>query len=91
LSKSAKPHGHTSKPVDHIAAKLMHSPKPEVRQVAAAALSDTRTSPRVHKPIAHTSTDVASVAASLMHTGNKQERTVAASVLADHKTNGGKK
>jgi hypothetical protein len=69
----------------------MHSPKPDVRQVAAAALSDTRTSPRAHKPIAHTSSDVASVAASLMHTGNKQERVVAASVLADHKTNGSKK
>lgn len=90
MSKGAKPHGHTSKQVDHIAAKLMHSPKHDVRQVAAAALSDTRTSPRAHKPIAHTSSDVASVAASLMHTGNKQERTVAASVLADHKTNGKK-
>lgn len=53
MSKSAKPHGHTSKPVDHIAAKLMHSPKPEVRQVAAAALSDTRTSPRAQADRAH--------------------------------------
>lgn len=74
-----KPVGHTSSKVDHIAGKLMHSPKPEVRRVAAAALSDTN-------PPAHTRNRVASAAGSLMHTGNKQERTVAASVLADHKT-----
>jgi hypothetical protein len=87
LSNHPKPHGHTSKQIDHIAAQLMHSPKPEVRQVAAAALSDTRTSPRAHHPIAHTRTQVASTAASLMRTGTKPERRVAASVLADHKTN----
>jgi hypothetical protein len=74
-----KPSGHTSPRIDHIAGKLMHSPKPVVREVAAAALSDTRKS-------AHTRDRIASLAASLMHTGNKQERSVAASVLADHKT-----
>ncbi len=79
MSKSSKPSGHTSPKVDHIAGKLMHSPKPEVRQVAAAALSDTN-------PPAHTRDHIASTAGSLMHTGTKQERTVAASVLADHKT-----
>jgi len=86
MGKSSKPSGHTSKQVDHIAAKLMHSPKPEVRQVAAAALSDTRTAPKSHKPIAHTRAYVASTAGLLIHTGTKQERIVAASVLADHKT-----
>ncbi len=78
MAKS-KPSGHTSPKIDHIAGKLMHSPKPEARQVAAAALSDTN-------PPAHTRNRIASVAASLMHTGNKDERRVAASVLSDHKT-----
>jgi hypothetical protein len=75
----SKPGGHTSPKIDHIAGRLMHSPKPETRQVAAAALSDTN-------PPAHTRDRIASIAGSLMHTGNKQERSVAASVLADHKT-----
>jgi hypothetical protein len=74
-----KPSGHTSHRVDHLASKLMRSPKPEIRTIAAAALSDT------NMP-AHTRDRVASVAASILQTGNKQERTVAASVLADHKT-----
>jgi hypothetical protein len=78
MAKS-KPSGHTSSKIDHIAGKMMHSPKPEARQVAAAALSDTHMA-------AHTRAAIASVAGGLMHTGNKQERRVAASVLSDHRT-----
>lgn len=78
MAKS-KPSGRTSHRIDHIAGKLMHSPKPETREVAAAALSDTRQS-------SHTRSRVASLAGSLMHTGNRQERGLAASVLVDHKT-----
>lgn len=71
----------THKNVDHLASKLLRtSPKPDVRSVAAAALSDTN-------PPAHTRNHVASLAGSLMHDGNKSERTVAASVLADHEQN----
>jgi hypothetical protein len=70
----------THKKVDHVAGKLLStSPKPAVRSVAAAALSDTN-------PPAHTRNHVASLAGSLLNTGNKAERTVAASVLADHKS-----
>lgn len=65
--------------VDHLAGRLLKiSRKPEVRAVAAAALSDTN-------PPAHTRNRVASLAAELMHSGTKAERSVAASVLADHK------
>jgi HEAT repeat protein len=71
----------TRKNVDHLASKLLRtSPDPEVRSVAAAALSDTN-------PPAHTRSRVASLAGSLMHDGNKLERSVAASVLSDHKQN----
>ena len=69
----------THKNVDHLAGKLLKvSRDPDVRSVAAAALSDTN-------PPAHTRNRVASLAGSLMHDGNKAERSVAASVLADHK------
>jgi len=69
----------THKNVDHIASTLLRtSPDPDVRSVAAAALSDTN-------PPAHTRNRVASLAGSLMHDGSKAERSVAASVLSDHK------
>jgi hypothetical protein len=87
MAKTSKPAGHTSQQIDHIASNLLRTSRdPEVRSVAGAALSDTRTSPRGHKPVAHTGGQVASMAGSLMNTGNKNERSVAASVLADHKT-----
>jgi uncharacterized protein (DUF2336 family) len=84
FSNARRPVGHTSNPIEHIAGKLMHSPKPEVREIAAAALSDGRTSPK--GPIAHSRAQMASLAAPVMHTGNAPERRVAASVLADRKT-----
>lgn len=72
----------THKNIDHIAGKLLRtSPNPDVRAIAAAALSDTN-------PPAHTRNRVASIAAELMHAPSKQVRSVAASVLADHKNAG---
>jgi hypothetical protein len=69
----------TRKSVDHLAGKLLKTSRdPEVKAVAAAALSDTN-------PPAHTRSRVASIAGRLLHDGNKTERSVAASVLADHK------
>lgn len=65
--------------VDHLAGRLLKlSRDPDVRSVAAAALSDTN-------PPAHTRNRVASLAGELMRTGTKTERRVAASVLSDHK------
>jgi len=69
----------THKNIDHLAGKMLKlSRDPDVRSVAAAALSDTN-------PPAHTRDRVASTAGSLMHTGTAAQRSVAASVLADHK------
>ena len=69
----------THKSVDHLAGRLLKmSRDPDVRSVAAAALSDTN-------PPAHTRNRVASLAGALLHDGNKAERSVAASVLSDHK------
>jgi hypothetical protein len=65
--------------VDHLAGRLLKTSRdPEVRSVAAAALSDTT-------PPAHTRNRVASLAGKLLNDGNKAERSVAASVLADHR------
>jgi hypothetical protein len=87
MAKSSKPAGHTSQKVDRIASNLLRNSRdPKVRSVAAAALSDARTTPKTHQPVAHTRNQVASMAGSLMNTGNKNERSVAAPVLADHKT-----
>ena len=69
----------THKNIDHLAGKMLKlSRDPDVRSVAAAALSDTN-------PPAHTRNRVASIAGSLMNTGTAAQRSVAASVLADHK------
>lgn len=72
----------THRNVDHIAGKLLRTNgNPDVRAIAAAALSDTN-------PPAHTRNRVASIAAELMHSPSKQVRSVAASVLSDHKKSG---
>jgi len=74
-----KPLMATHSKVDHLAGRLLKTSRdPDVRSVAAAALSDTN-------PPAHTRDRVASLAGSLLNDGNKVERSVAASVLADHK------
>jgi hypothetical protein len=90
MSKSGKgaPKGYTHQKVDHIAARLLQTSKdPDVRSVAGAALSDTRTSPRAHNPIAHTSAKVASTAGELLATSRSAAvRSVAASVLSDRQT-----
>jgi len=74
----------THSKIDQLAGKLLKlSRNPDVRSVAAAALSDTN-------PPAHTQNRVASLAGELMHSPRASERRVAASVLADHKRRGGK-
>jgi hypothetical protein len=87
MAKGA-PKGHTHQKIDHIASRLLQTSKhPDVRSVAGAALSDTRTSPRAHNPVAHTSAKVASTAGELLATSKSPAvRSVAASVLSDRQT-----
>jgi hypothetical protein len=82
------PRGHTHQKVDHIASRLIQTSKsPDVRSIAGAALSDTRTTPKAHKPVAHTSAKVASTAGELLATSRSPAvRSLAASVLSDCQT-----
>ena len=87
MAKGA-PKGHTHQKIDRIASRLLQTSRnSDVRSVAGAALSDTRTSPRAHKPVAHTSAKVASTAGELLATSKSPAvRSVAASVLSDRQT-----
>jgi len=68
----------TENPIDKLASKLLRTSRnPEVKSVAAAALSDVRLS-------AHTHRTVASIASELMRNSPSSGiRRVAASVLSD--------